>query len=99
MKLLMAASLVVLLSLNSALAAEPAPIATNGPESAAPSLRVPEGFRAVEGTMPEPYTNTGLPKEIVHEATGIEMALIPAGGDADRPASPGRAPRWGQRAD
>jgi formylglycine-generating enzyme required for sulfatase activity len=42
-------------------------------------LRVPAGFRAKEETTPEPYTNTGYAKEIVHEKTGIEMVFIPAG--------------------
>jgi formylglycine-generating enzyme required for sulfatase activity len=42
-------------------------------------LRVPPGFRAGEGATPEPYTNTGWAKEIVHEKTGVEMVFIPAG--------------------
>jgi formylglycine-generating enzyme required for sulfatase activity len=29
--------------------------------------------------VPEPYTNTGWAKEIVHEATGITLVYIPAG--------------------
>ncbi|MGB2614610.1 MAG: SUMF1/EgtB/PvdO family nonheme iron enzyme [Phycisphaerae bacterium] len=43
------------------------------------ALRVPEGFRAAEGTQAEPYTKTGWAKEIVHEATGIELVFIPVG--------------------
>jgi len=43
------------------------------------ALRVPAGFRAAEGTAAEPYTKTGWAKEIVHEATGIELVFIPAG--------------------
>jgi formylglycine-generating enzyme required for sulfatase activity len=43
------------------------------------SLSVPAGFRAASGTMAEPYTNTGWAKEIVHEATGMELVFIPAG--------------------
>jgi formylglycine-generating enzyme required for sulfatase activity len=42
-------------------------------------LVVPAGFRAASGTVPEPYTNTGWAKEIVHEATGITLVYIPAG--------------------
>ena len=42
-------------------------------------LRVPEGCRAVAGAQAEPYTKTGWAKEIVHEATGIELVFIPAG--------------------
>ena len=42
-------------------------------------LRVPEGFRAKAGTAAEPYTKTGWAKEVVHEATGIELVFIPAG--------------------
>jgi len=43
------------------------------------ALRVPEGFKAKAGTAAEPYTKTGWAKEIVHEATGIELVFIPAG--------------------
>lgn len=43
------------------------------------NLRVPDGFRAKEGTAAEPYTDTGWAKEIVHERTGIELVFIPAG--------------------
>ena len=43
------------------------------------TLRVPDGFRAGPGTKPEPYTNTGWAKEVIHEKTGIEMVFIPAG--------------------
>ena len=45
----------------------------------APALRVPAGFKAKDGTTPEPYSKTGWAKEIVHEAAGIEMTFIPAG--------------------
>ncbi|MFH0964311.1 MAG: SUMF1/EgtB/PvdO family nonheme iron enzyme [Planctomycetota bacterium] len=55
--------------------APPAP----SPVVAEPALRAPAGFRAKEGTKPEPYTNTGLPLEVIHEKTGIEMVFIPAG--------------------
>ena len=41
--------------------------------------RVPAGFRAAEGTKPEPYTGTGWAREVVHEKTGITMVFIPAG--------------------
>ena len=44
-----------------------------------PTLRVPEGFRAKEGTKAEPYSNTGYAKQVIHEKTGIEMVFIPAG--------------------
>lgn len=40
---------------------------------------MPPGFRAKPGTLPEPYTNTGWAKEIIHEKTRIEMVFIPAG--------------------
>ncbi|HUT56913.1 MAG TPA: SUMF1/EgtB/PvdO family nonheme iron enzyme, partial [Phycisphaerae bacterium] len=43
------------------------------------AFRVPSGFRAKAGTAAEPYTKTGWAKEIVHEATGIELVFIPAG--------------------
>ena len=43
------------------------------------ALRVPAGCRAAAGTAAEPYTKTGWAKEIVHEATGIELVFIPAG--------------------
>jgi formylglycine-generating enzyme required for sulfatase activity len=46
---------------------------------AAQVLRVPVGFNAAAGTAPEPYTNTGWAKEVIHEKTGIEMVFIPAG--------------------
>jgi formylglycine-generating enzyme required for sulfatase activity len=49
-------------------------------ENATPqALRVPDGFRAVPGTVIEPYTKTGWAKEVIHEKTGIEMVFIPAG--------------------
>jgi len=55
------------------------------------TIRVPKGFRATPETAPEPYTQTGWAKEIIHEKTGIEMVFVPAGdfrmgsgdGDAD----------------
>jgi len=47
-------------------------------EEATP-LSVPAGFRAKPGTTPEPYSNTGWAKEIIHEKTGIELVFIPAG--------------------
>ncbi len=43
------------------------------------AVRVPPGFKAKDGTMPEPYSKTGWAKEIVHDMTGIEMVFIPAG--------------------
>ena len=42
-------------------------------------LRVPAGFKAKAGTAAEPYTKSGWAKEIVHEATGMELVFIPAG--------------------
>jgi len=53
-------------------------------------VRVPKGFRAAPETAPEPYTNTGWAKDIIHEKTGIEMVFIPAGefhmgSNGDRP--------------
>jgi len=42
-------------------------------------LGVPDGFKAVDGTVAEPYTNTNWAKEIIHITTGIEMVFIPAG--------------------
>ena len=42
-------------------------------------LQVPPGCQALPGTTAEPYTKTTWAKEIVHEATGIELAYIPAG--------------------
>ncbi len=42
-------------------------------------LLVPAGCQAKAGTTPEPYTNSGWAKEIVHETTGIELMYIPAG--------------------
>jgi len=41
--------------------------------------RVPPGFRAAMDVKPEPYTNTGWVREVIHEKTGIEMVFIPAG--------------------
>ena len=40
--------------------------------------RVPPGFRA-RGEAVEPYTGTGWARAIVHEATGVELAFVPAG--------------------
>jgi formylglycine-generating enzyme required for sulfatase activity len=42
-------------------------------------LRVPDGFVPAPDTQPEPYTNTGWAKDIIHEKTGVEMVFIPAG--------------------
>ena len=42
-------------------------------------IRIPKGFKAKSGTVPEPYTKTGWAQEVVHEKTGIEMVFIPAG--------------------
>lgn len=42
-------------------------------------LQVPAGFTEANGTMGEPYTNTGWAHEIVHDATGMVMVYIPAG--------------------
>ena len=42
-------------------------------------MSVPTGYRVAEGTEPEPYTDTGWAKEIVHEKTNIQMVFIPAG--------------------
>lgn len=50
-----------------------------GTATAGEALRVPEGFRAKEGTTAEPYTETSWAKEIVHEKTGIELVFVPAG--------------------
>ena len=44
-----------------------------------PTRPLLKGLRAKEGTTPEPYTNTGLALEVIHERTGIEMVFIPAG--------------------
>jgi formylglycine-generating enzyme required for sulfatase activity len=49
------------------------------PEEEKITMRVPAGFRAKEGTTPEPYTHTGWAKEVIHEKTGMEMVFIPAG--------------------
>jgi len=54
-------------------------LAGSFPKEMKGALRVPEGFRAAPGTGPEPYTDTGWPKEVIHEKTGIEMVFIPAG--------------------
>jgi formylglycine-generating enzyme required for sulfatase activity len=43
------------------------------------TLRVPQGFRAAPGATGEPYSSTGWAEDIIHEASGIEMAFIPAG--------------------
>jgi formylglycine-generating enzyme required for sulfatase activity len=51
--------------------------ATTGPGD--PKVRVPAGCRAAAGTQAEPYTKSGWAQVIVHEATGMEMAYIPAG--------------------
>jgi len=56
----------------------PAPPPASQPRAGA-ALRVPAGFRAKEGTAAEPYSNTGWAREIVHEATGIELVFAPAG--------------------
>jgi len=42
-------------------------------------LRVPPGFKARAGTAAEPYSKTDWAKELVHEATGIELVFIPSG--------------------
>ncbi len=58
----------------------PEPTAGEPMETAtARDLSVPAGFRAVPGTVAEPYASTGYAKEIVHEKTGIAMVFIPAG--------------------
>ena len=49
------------------------------PPGPAAELKVPAGFKAAEGTKPEPYTKTGWAKEIIHEKTGIVLVYIPAG--------------------
>jgi formylglycine-generating enzyme required for sulfatase activity len=43
------------------------------------AVQVPKGCIAAPGAAPEPYTNTGCAKEVIHEKTGIEMVFIPAG--------------------
>jgi formylglycine-generating enzyme required for sulfatase activity len=55
------------------------PPQAGSPATPATELRVPTGFTAKAGTITEPYTKTGWAKEIVHEATGIELVFIPAG--------------------
>jgi len=45
----------------------------------AAALCVPTGFRPVRDAGFEPYTSTGMPREIIHDKTGIEMVFIPAG--------------------
>ena len=47
--------------------------------TAAEPPTLPAGFIAKPGAAAEPYTKTGLPKEIVHQATGMELVFIPAG--------------------
>jgi len=49
------------------------------PQEAAMTPRVPAGFSPAPNTTPEPYTNTGWAKEVIHEKTGIAMVFIPAG--------------------
>lgn len=48
-------------------------------EASRHQLRVPEGFRLAPGAGPEPYTNTGWARAIIHEKSGIELVYIPAG--------------------
>jgi formylglycine-generating enzyme required for sulfatase activity len=43
------------------------------------SMRIPPGFSAVEGTVPEPYSGTGWAKEVFHEPSGITLVFVPAG--------------------
>jgi formylglycine-generating enzyme required for sulfatase activity len=43
------------------------------------TVRVPSGFKAAPGTVAEPYTGTGWPKEITHTATGMSFVFIPVG--------------------
>ncbi len=42
-------------------------------------FKVPASCKAKPGTAAEPYSKTGWAKEVVHEATGIELVYIPAG--------------------
>lgn len=42
-------------------------------------IKVPAGCKAKPGTAKEPYTNTGWAKEVIHEASGIELVYVPAG--------------------
>ena len=57
-----------------------APLGEQAPDrSGGIAPRVPPGFRAAPNTTPEPYSNTGWAKEVIHEKTGIEMVFIPAG--------------------
>ena len=42
-------------------------------------MRIPPGFSAVEGTVPEPYSGTGWAKEVFHEPSGITLVFVPAG--------------------
>jgi formylglycine-generating enzyme required for sulfatase activity len=44
-----------------------------------PALKVPTGFKALEGTSAEPYSKTGWAAQIVHEASGMDLVFIPAG--------------------
>ena len=49
------------------------------PAPAAGNWSLPQGVRPVPESGLELYTNTGSPKEVVHEKTGIQMVFIPAG--------------------
>ena len=68
-----------------------------GKNGAETLVSMPEGCRAAENTVREPYTGTGYARRIIHEKSGIELAFIPAGegwiGSGSTPAE--EADRWG----
>jgi len=40
---------------------------------------IPEGFSPVSNTVEEPYTKTGMPREIIHKKSGAVLVFVPAG--------------------
>ena len=72
-------SLIIPLASSLAISEEKARKGASVPAAGEKVVELPEGFRAKDGATPEPYTNTGYPKEIIHTKTGIEMVFIPAG--------------------
>ena len=40
---------------------------------------LPQGLTPAEDAAAEPYTHTGLPREVVHDATGMVLVFVPAG--------------------
>lgn len=55
------------------------PVKSKRPRASRFSLKVPNGFHVAKDSGPEPYTETGWAKEIIHDFTGMSLLYIPAG--------------------